>query len=30
MKVNPISGIERDPWGADSIIRRVNHGVYIC
>ena len=30
MKVTPVSGIEREPWGAASILRRVNDGVYIC
>ena len=30
MKVTPVSGIEREPWGAATILRRVNDGVYIC
>ena len=30
MKVTPLSGIEMQPWGADSILRIVNDGVYIC
>ena len=28
--VNPLFDIEREPCGEDSIIRRVNYGVYIC
>ena len=30
MRVNPVTGIEREPWVAASILRRVNDGVYIC
>ena len=30
MKTTPVSGIEREYWGAASILRRVNYGVYIC
>ena len=30
MRVTPVSGIEIEPWGAASILRRVNYGVYIC
>ena len=30
MRVTPVSVIEREPWGAASILRRVNDGVYIC
>ena len=30
MKVNPWITIERESWGAASILRRVNDGVYIC
>ena len=30
MRVTPVSVIEREPWGAASIIRGVNYGVYIC
>ena len=30
MKVTPVSGIERETWGAASILRIVNYGVYIC
>ena len=30
MKVTPVSGIERVAWGAASIMRTVNDGVYIC
>ena len=30
MEVNPVSGIEREPWGADCILRRVYDGVFIC
>ena len=30
MKVNPVSGIEREPWGAACILRSVNSGVLIC
>ena len=28
--VNPVSGIEREPWGAACIMIKVNDGVYIC
>ena len=27
MRVNPVSGIEREPWGAACIMRKVNYGV---
>ena len=30
MRVTPVSGIEREPWGAACILRKVNYGVYIC
>ena len=30
MNVTPVSGIERVAWGAASIMRTVNDGVYIC
>ena len=30
MRVTPVSGIEIEPWGEASILRRVNYGVYIC
>ena len=30
MKVAPVSGIEREPWGAACILRRVHDGVFIC
>ena len=30
MNITPVSGIEEVAWGAVSIIRRVNDGVYIC
>ena len=30
MRVTPVSGIERETWGAASIPRIVNDGVYIC
>ena len=30
MRVTPVSGIEREPWGAACIIRKVNYGVCIC
>ena len=30
MNVTPVSGINRVDWGAASILRRVNDGVYIC
>ena len=30
MEVNPVSGIERKPWGASCILIRVNDGVLIC
>ena len=29
MKVTPVSGIEREPWGAACIIRIFNDGVFI-
>ena len=29
-RFTPVSGIERETWGAASILRRVNDGVYIC
>ena len=29
MKVTPVSVIEREPWGAACIMRRVNDGVFI-
>ena len=29
-KVTPIARIEREYWGADIILRRVNNEVYIC
>ena len=30
MRVSPVYGIEREPWGAARIMRKVNDGVYIC
>ena len=30
MEVTTVSGIERVTWGADSILRIVNDGVFIC
>ena len=30
MKANPLSRIERSPWVAASILRRVNDVLYIC
>ena len=30
LKLTPVIRIERESWGAASIIRRVNYGVYIC
>ena len=30
MNVTPVSGINRIAWGAASILRTVNDGVYIC
>ena len=30
MNVTPVFQIERELWGASSIIRKVNYGVYIC
>ena len=30
MEVTPVSGIERVPWGAASILKRVNDGFFIC
>ena len=30
MNITPISGIEEVKWGAASILRNVNDGVYIC
>ena len=30
MKLNPVSVIEREPWGAAYILRRFNDGVFIC
>ena len=30
MKLNPVIRIERESWSADSILIRVNDGVYIC
>ena len=30
MNITPVLGIEEIPWGAASILRRVNDGVYIC
>ena len=30
MKVTTVSGIEQVAWGAASIMRRVNDGVFIC
>ena len=29
MRVTPVSRIEREPWGAASILRIVNGGLYI-
>ena len=29
-EVTPVSGIEREPWGAACILRRVNDVVFIC
>ena len=30
MNVNPLLKTEREMWGARSILRRVNDGIYIC
>ena len=30
MEVTVVSGIERESWGPDSIMRIVNDGVFIC
>ena len=30
MRLTPVLGIEREPWGLACIIRKVNYGVYIC
>ena len=30
MRVTPVSGKEREPWGAACILRIVNYGVFIC
>ena len=30
MRVTPVFGIEREPWGEAFILRKVNDGVYIC
>ena len=30
MKVTPVSGIEREPYGAACIMRIVNDGMFIC
>ena len=30
MKVTPVSGIEREPWGIACIRKIVNDGVFIC
>ena len=30
MRVNPAFGIEREPWGAACMMRKVNYRVYIC
>ena len=30
MNVNPVLGIDQVAWGAASILRTVNGGVYIC
>ena len=30
MKVTPVSGVEQVAWGAVSIMRRLNAGVFIC
>ena len=30
MKMTPVYGIEREPWGAACILRTVNDGVLIC
>ena len=30
MRVTPVFGIYREPWGAACILRKVNDGVYIC
>ena len=30
MRMTPVSGIEKEPWGAVSILRTVNDVVYIC
>ena len=30
MNVTAVSGLERVAWGAASILRTVNYGVYIC
>ena len=29
-KVTPVSGIEREPWGAASALKVFNNGFYIC
>ena len=30
MRVPPVSGIEKEPWGEACTMRKVNYGVYIC
>ena len=30
MNITPVSGIEEVKWGAASILKTVNDGVYIC
>ena len=30
MKVTPVSGIQREPWGSACILRIINDGVFIC
>ena len=30
IRVTPVYGTEREPWGAACIMRKVNYGVYIC
>ena len=30
MRVTPVFGIEREPWGAACIMGKFNDGVYIC
>ena len=30
IRVTPVFRIEREPWGAACILRKVNYGVYIC